>query len=390
MNRRERCKILFLIPTLGGGGAERVMITLLNHFDRLHFQLILGVVDLRKSLFQDEIPDDVKFIDLKCSRVRYALPKIIHLVRVERPHVVFSTLGHLNLALAIARPLFPRDVCFIGRETTVISKRLDENAFSKLWAWSYRNFYSRLDHGICQSRDMRDDLVNRFSFPKNRTTVINNPVDIDKVVKLASVTNNGVFDIYSPGPDSINFVAAGRHAPVKGFDLLIESIALCKNNRINIFLLGEGPQTAELKQLAEDRGLAHRIHFLGFKKNPYPFFAQADAFILSSRVEGFPNVVVEALACGTPVIATPAPGGTRDILESIPSCELAEEVTAPALATAIQSWLSGNQQRVERDVVEPYAVKYIVKKYEETILRVTTSNIGHGNPHDQLTKNVLV
>ena len=78
---------------------------------------------------------------------------------------------------------------------------------------------------------------------------------------------------------------------------------------ICLTLLGEGPLRPELERLAQQSGVADRVHFVGFQKNPYPFFAQADAFVLSSRYEGFPNVVLEALACGTPVIATPAPGG---------------------------------------------------------------------------------
>ena len=144
----SRCKVLFLIPTLTGGGSERVMITLLNHMDRSRFQLALGVVDTRRTVFRDEVPADVEFIDLNCTRVRYAVPKILRLVRSVRPKVVLSTLGHLNLALAAAKPLFPKGVRLIGRESTVVSQGLTCYKLSRLWAWGYRRFYPRLDHVV--------------------------------------------------------------------------------------------------------------------------------------------------------------------------------------------------------------------------------------------------
>src|SRR5215831_17623412 len=102
-----RTRVLFLIPTLTGGGAERVIVTILRHLDRGRFLPILAVVNTRDAAFMDDVPADVEFIDLRCRRVRYALPKLLKLIRQRRPDVVLSTLGYLNLALAILRPLLP-------------------------------------------------------------------------------------------------------------------------------------------------------------------------------------------------------------------------------------------------------------------------------------------
>src|SRR5262252_8321176 len=95
-----RCRALFLIPTLTGGGAERVIVTIIRHLDRSRFAPILAVVTTRNAAFIDDVPPDVEFIDLRSARVRYVLPRLLKLIWKRRPDVVFSTLGHLNLALA--------------------------------------------------------------------------------------------------------------------------------------------------------------------------------------------------------------------------------------------------------------------------------------------------
>jgi glycosyltransferase involved in cell wall biosynthesis len=355
--------ILFLIPSLRGGGAERVIVTLLKHLDRSRFRLAVGVVDLRKAVFRDEIPCDVEFIDLSATRVRYALPKIAALIWTRRPDVVFSTLGHLNLALAMIRPLLPNGVRYIARETSIVSLVLREYSVPSVWGAFYRWFYKRHDLLACQSRYMQDDLVERFGYPRERSVVINNPVDVDYIRRLAAAPLGQ--SEFRTG--SIKVAAAGRMSGEKGFDLLIEAIATLADPQIHLVLLGEGPLLGDLKQLAAARGVADQVEFVGFQSNPYAWFARADAFVLSSRYEGFPNVVLEALACGTPVIATPAPGGTREILDGIPECVVASEVSAQSLTIAITSWLHGSRKRIDSDAVAPYTLNRIVGQYQQVL-----------------------
>src|SRR5688572_23676193 len=104
---RERLKVLFLIPTLHGGGSERVVVNLLRYLDRSRFELTLGVVDMRAAAYLDAIPKDIEFLDFGYSRLRYAVPRIIREIWRRRPDVVFCTLGHLNLTLGLLRPLLP-------------------------------------------------------------------------------------------------------------------------------------------------------------------------------------------------------------------------------------------------------------------------------------------
>ena len=132
-NWDKKMRVLFIIPTLRAGGAERVVVTLLQHLDRTHFDLTLAVVDMRHAVFLDDIPTEVRLIDLGCRRVLYALPKIITLIWRLRPQVVFSTLGHLNLALAICRWALPQRSRYIARETSIVSENIRQEKHPKLW-----------------------------------------------------------------------------------------------------------------------------------------------------------------------------------------------------------------------------------------------------------------
>lgn len=366
MTATSKCHILFLIPSLRGGGSERVIVNLLRFLDRVKFRLTLAVVDMQGEVYRKDIPDDVTLIDLNSLRVRYAVPKIIYLIWNQRPDIVFSTLGHLNVALAIIRPILPDNVRYIGRESSIVT----ENTQSFFLRLSYKLFYHRFDTVICQSHYMSSDLINNYYFPQDKAVVINNPVDTERISRLATEPLPIGFERRQKEitNDTIYLVAVGRLSKEKGFDLLIEAIAICDNPRIKLIILGEGPIRVELEQLIIKNNLGQQISFAGFQKNPFSFLSQSDALVLSSRYEGFPNVVLEALACGTPVIATPALGGVKEILDKIEGCVITENISATALASAINLFPFKN--RISPNVTAPYSVSEIVKRYEIELLSV--------------------
>jgi len=361
-----RRQVLFLIPNLRGGGAERVTVTLLNHLDRSKFNLALAVVDTRAAVYRDDVPADVEFIDIHCSRVRYSLLKIARLIWQRRPDVVFSTLGHLNLAMAIMRPMLPVSLRYVARETSIVSENIKNYPRPSIWGWAYRRFYGRFNTVVCPSQYMRDDLVKSFGLPTGKAVVIHNPVDMERICRLAEEPLITGFERSNDerSDDPIHLMAAGRLAHVKGFDLLIEAIALCGNSRLRLTILGDGPLRSDLEQLALDKGVSKQVRFVGFQKNPYPFFAQADAVVLSSRFEGSPNVILEALACGTPVIVTPAPGGVKEILEGRAGCVVADSVTAEGLAKVIDNWAEIGRRPRPKELFNSFEIKKIVCQYQ--------------------------
>ncbi len=354
-----RTRLLFLLPSLAGGGAERVVATLLRELDRERFAPMLAVVDGRDGTWRAELPDDVPVRDLACRRVRDALPRVVALIRRERPDVVFSTLSHLNLALALVRPLLPAATRCVARESIVLGEAVDRMRRPALWRAAYRRLYPRFDAIVCQSEDMRRDLVERFGIPPAKATTIHNPVDAGRIRRLAG-------DAFPPpahDPGRIALVAAGRLVPQKGFDVLLEAIALAGDARMHLTVLGDGPLRCALEAQAATLGIASRVRFAGFDPCPWPAFARADAFVLSSRYEGFPNVVLEALACGTPVIAVPAPGGLDEIAAATGGVRLAADLSAPALAQALRDFAATRGEPVRIDL-DAYGLRRIVARYE--------------------------
>ena len=148
-----RRHLTVLLPTLGGGGAERVIVTLLRHFDRSLFRLSLVVIDARDAVYRQDVPDDVEFIDLGCRRVRHALPRLRSLLWRTRPDLLLSTLGHMNLAIGLLRPLLPRSTRYFARETAVVSYVVAAQHPRWLWRLAYRFLYRGFDRVICQSAD---------------------------------------------------------------------------------------------------------------------------------------------------------------------------------------------------------------------------------------------
>lgn len=327
----ERKKVLFLLPSLTGGGAERVFTTLLRHLDRTRFEPHLALLQAQGA-YMGDIPKDVPIHDLNVSRVRYALPKILRMIWKMRPQTILATMGHLNIALIAAKPCFPPDTNLVVREAVIPSALFrEENQNVRLWGWLYRTFYKRADKVVCLSDSMVSDLVENFGIPREKLVRIYNPVDTEKVREIAEIGGN---PFSGTGP---HIVAAGRVCKQKGFDILISAMpaVLERFPDAQLVILGEGPLEAELKQQAQNLGLHEKVVFLGFQANPWRYLKHAGAFILPSRYEGLPNVLLEALAVGTPVVVSDCPGGIREIRESVGNMAVVPPENPGALAEAI-------------------------------------------------------
>lgn len=311
-------KVLFVLPNLEPGGAERLVTMLLQHLPRERLELHIALV-ARYGLLLDRIPDDVQIHHLRAGRVRRVAYPLLRLAWKLRPDVVLSTLGYMNLALIPLWPFLPRGTRLYVREANTLSAEVQTFPRAGLWTAAYRALYPRADGIVCPAQAMAKDLIENFGIPPRSIRYIPNPVDVELIEQAAS----GDSPFRGPGP---HVLGAGRLAPQKGFDLMIEAFALLakKIETAQLWVMGEGPEREALEERADEMGVAPRVHLLGHVPNPYLWMRNADVFVLSSQFEGLPNVVLEAIACGTRVAAFDSPGGTREILEHV-----AEEILVP-------------------------------------------------------------
>lgn len=365
---RTPIDVLFVVPRLGGGGAERVFTTLMIHLDRARFRPALAVQD-RTGEYSSELPEDVEILDLPQGRFRYALPALLTLLWRRRPAIVVTTRGYVNLLLALAHPLLPPGVAHVARQTALPGRVLGNGLTARLKGLLYRRRLPAVDLLVCQSRDMWEDLIGPYRFPSDRTTVIHNPVDMTRIRDLARAP----IDPGPAKPGRVHLVAAGRLVPQKGFDLLLDALA-STGDRYHLTILGEGPERAALDDRARTLGVARRVHFLPFTPNPFAHMARADAVVLSSRHEGFPNVLLEAGACGAPCIAFRCPGGIDEILIEGMTGLMVPPEDVRGLATAITGdrYLKMDRGRIIAETASRFSVEVVVPQYEREFARLAS------------------
>jgi glycosyltransferase involved in cell wall biosynthesis len=303
--------IAFVLPSFAGGGAERVMLHLLAGLDRAQFSPSLIVLNNEGPL-ADQLPAGVPLIDLARPRLRHAMPALIGAIRRTRPSVVVSSLGYVNIALVACRWMLPLRTRIVVREANMPSLSLPRGPRPGLTRWLYRRYYSRADAVICTSNMIMGEMSGAIGVDRSRLHLLPNPLD-EKALRAEAITPI-VPELDSPG---VHFIAAGRHTRQKGFDRLIELFSGLSGNS-TLTILGEGPERAALRASCDRHGLSERVSLPGFRDRPWPYYAAADAFLMPSHWEGMPNAALEALACGTPVIATPESGAIAEIAAAAP------------------------------------------------------------------------
>ncbi len=300
MNRPK--KIYFLLPGLTFGGAERVIFTLCNDLDRTEFEPTL-VLFSREGIPLDLLKSDVQVVDLKIKRIRYAVFSVLQLIWREKPDIVFGGWGEVSALLSPFIPFFKR-IKFVARETNVVSKHVTRKEIR----FFYR-FYHHFDKIIAQSDDMQMDLIENLNIQPEKIVKINNPVDV-KLIENQMKSDEKLFS-----DEFKNVVAIGNLSERKGFDLLLNVLEKLKDKPIKLYIVGDGRDNEKLAKQKEKLGLKN-VEFTGTKQNPYPYLHQADLFVLSSRYEGFPNVLLEAGVCGTYALANDCQGGIKEIIRS--------------------------------------------------------------------------
>lgn len=363
--RISKKRVMFFLPMLNGGGAERVVLTLLEHIDKKHFEPIL-VLLANKGHYAGMVSKGIKIIDLQAPQARNAVFKIIKVIYSHKPDVVFTTLAYLNLIIAILRPILPKNILFIARESNTVSIRNKREKYPRLFDWLYRHVYQNFDLIVTQSEYMKNDLIINYNIAPEKMITIYNPVNTQTIKKQYNQTQPDL------PKNHCNLLAVGKLSYQKGFDLLLETMRHL-DKKYYLTILGEGNEYAALQELIIKNNLQKQVHLAGFTQNPYSFMKNADLLVLSSRFEGLPNVVLEANSCGTPVVAFDAPGGTAEIIHNGKNGFLVPAFDTQAFAQTIQKacHYPFDYERIKKETEQNFGIDKIIKLYENLFISKT-------------------
>jgi glycosyltransferase involved in cell wall biosynthesis len=337
----DKLRLLLLSPHLGTGGAEQVTALLARGLSHEKYELHLGLVT-QKEPASEATPPWVAVHPLGSSRLRTGALRLLRLVRQLKPDLILSGTAQLNFLVLLLRPFYPRKTRVLVRQNTTVSSTLAFGGVPWYTRLLYRILYPRADRIICQSHAMADDLCREVGIRKARIAVLPNPTDIEGARAANGLAGRRPVQQadHLPGQwagAGPHLLAVGPLAPERGFDLLLEALAVvrCRFPHTDLVIAGSGPEEAALKAHCGSLDLESAVDFHGRIESPYALYPQASLFVLSSRSEGMPGALLEALAGNLPIVATPASGGVVDLLRGRPGTWLAREASSAALAAAL-------------------------------------------------------
>jgi glycosyltransferase involved in cell wall biosynthesis len=373
-SRNGRRKVCFVLPSLAGGGAERSAVQILNALDDERWERWMFLF-AREGPFLSDLSPSIQLADATASSSRWERWRALRrFVRRVRPDVVVAFLSYFSVLCAARAAGVRARVVFILE--TPLSAFLADTDYRWSRPWNRRAFAAvtrvgcrAADLVVTTSRGVADDLVQSFGVSSERVRVVPNPVDLSAIAAAAQEPLDPA-DTALWTPPVI--VAAGRLAEVKNYPLLVEALSVLRQRTAaRLFILGQGDQEPALRKLIEARGLGEVVHLCGFQGNPWKYIARADVFVLTSRYEGFGNVLVEAMACGVPVVATSSPG-SRDIVNSGADGLLVERHEPAAVAAALDRVLSDAALRrrmseTARRHAERYRTESVALAYDRVL-----------------------
>lgn len=361
---KSKKKILFVLLNLNGGGTERMILNLCNNLNSEKFDITLCLFSTTGE-YINQISSKVKLIGLNINKSQlfvmkffkyfYLLNKVIKDIK---PSIVISSITQVNLFMSIFAFFYRKKIRFIARESNILSLITETEPLHRkiMYKWLYRFF----DTIIAQSQDMKDDLLKNYSIKSHKIVVINNFIDNNIIEKKCeNLPSTTLFP-----SDCINLLTVGRLDYQKGFDLLIETFAkVADKKNLHLTILGKGPLENVLKKQITNLNMSKYITMQGFSDNPYQYMKKADVFISSSRFEGFPNVVIESLFCGLPVIANNYTGGINEILSEKIFGEIIDITSTNQFDLAINNCLNKNRKMISDMCSKKYSKTVILSSY---------------------------
>lgn len=354
--------VVVFVPNLEGGGMERVAVDLANGMSRAGADIQL-VVSLANGPYRSDIAESVRLVDLDCGRVRAAVVPLARLLRCRPPDALLSIGFHANVAAWGARKLSRRAMRLVGSQHNLLGPELaglaapERAVMSRLLPRAYRGS----DAVVAVSSGVRDHLTQVLGDGLPPIPVIQNPVSLVEVrAKSREAPGHRWFS--DGGPPIV--ICVGRLVPEKDHPTLLRAVRIVRTKRpLRLLLLGEGPERPAVQALVESLGLVDCVDLPGFLPNPYASLARAALLVLSSRREGLGVVLIEALALGTPIVATDCQSGPAEILRGGELGALVPVGDVAAMADAIERVLDGRQPVPSVRAADRYDIETVTASY---------------------------
>lgn len=365
--------MVLVLPSLSGGGAERVFVTLANEFKEKVRRVDLIIVTSCELRYVDEIDSAVNVIYLKKNRTLQGVRPLIRYFRTEKPKVVLCAIGHCVLVTYISLLLSLR------RKRTKIFVRVTQSLaadkrtmFGQKFTFLYfakKLVYRNVNGVVCLTSEMANTIQQKYKLGK-RVEIIANPVLTKKLISDSYQCMEKPLPWHDNAYSSL-VLSVGRLTYQKDYPTLLHAFSVVrKDHNIKLVILGEGEKRDELETLANELGIIDHIWLPGFVSNPFPYFRKASVFVLSSKWEGLPNVLIQAMACGSPVIASDCPTGPSDILKGGRYGKLVPVGDVGAFANAIQEIVSRNRLNSRASAaphLDRYNAELIANRYLEYV-----------------------
>mgnify|MGYP002777004135 CR=1 FL=1 len=325
-------RIALFIPNLHGGGAERATVNLLRAMSETGVPVDL-VLASAEGEYLEQVPQQVRVVNLAVGRVIKSILPLANYLRKEKPFALISQMNHANVGAVVARELARVESLLVLVEQNTPSVEKSKLFRGRLVPPLMKLLYPSADVIVGVSTGVAQDLKTQFGIDQSKVKVIYNPVVDNKLFAQAKAP------LYHPWFQEDSppvFLAVGRLTEQKDFINLIKAFEVLRRQKIaRLLILGEGDARNELEATITSLKLSEDVSLPGFVENPYAYMSRASAFVLSSRWEGLPTVLIEAMACGCPVIATDCPSGPREILAAGVYGSLIPVGDVKALSTAM-------------------------------------------------------
>lgn len=351
------------MPSMAGGGAEKMISYISNKLIENKNNKVILILFEKTGENLENLSSNLRIVNLKTKIGIVGMISLIRVLRIEQPDIAFFALGPLN---AVFSPfiLFFKKVKFIARETnipSIINKlQSKKKKIYLLINLFYKITYNFFDIIIVQSQDMKEDLKKNYNIAPHKLIVINNLIDSKLISTNKKLDLESIELLYRE--KKIYGLAMGRLTQQKGYDLLVEQLKGVDKN-IVIYILGNGELKDKLIEKIYKYKLENNIKILPFDRNPYKYLAKSDFFILPSRVEGFPNALIEALGCGVPAIVNNCKGGINEIIIEGVNGKILDFNQDVDIAKNIREVIKYNRNWIIKDTFNRFNKEIILKKY---------------------------